>query len=100
MEWMSFVKKENVRKAEEALRNDFDVAAKQSITVRDASTLGIKLDGSFFLISGDDAGVSRCKDLMKDFVAEAKKDELDKAREAIRKEEEAAAEGMGGIFNI
>ena len=98
MEWITFVKKDNARKAEEALRNDFDVAAKQSITVRDANALGIKLDGSFFLISGDDAGVSRCKDLIKDFIAEAKKEDLDNAREAIRKEDEAAAEGMGGIF--
>jgi hypothetical protein len=98
MEWMTFVKKENVRKAEEAIRNDFDMAAKQSLTLRDANTLGFKMDGSFFLISGTDAGVAKCKDLIKDFITEAKKEDLDKAREDIRKEEEAAAEGMGGIF--
>jgi hypothetical protein len=40
MEWMTFVKKENVMKAEEALRSDFDTAAKQSITIREAGVLG------------------------------------------------------------
>jgi hypothetical protein len=100
MDWITFVKKENVSKAEETLRNDFDLAAKQSITVRDAKTLGFNMDGSFFVISGGDAGVDRCKELIKGFVSEAKKEDLAKAQEAIRKEEEAAAEGMGGIFNI
>jgi hypothetical protein len=101
MEWMTFVKKEDAKKAEETLRNDFDSAAKQSITVRDAKALGFKnLDGSFFLISGDDKGVGKCKELIKEFVSDVKKKELEKAREDIRKEEDAAAEGMGGIFNI
>lgn len=100
MEWITFVKKENVRKAEEKLRMDFDVAAKQSITVRDAKAMDFKLDGSFFLIDGNDAGVNKCKELIKEFVFEVKADELKKARDIIKKEEEAAAEGMGGIFNI
>ena len=52
------------------------------------------------MISGDDAGVNKCKELIKDFVSEAKKEDIEKARNAIKKEEEAAAEGMGGIFNI
>jgi DNA-binding protein YbaB len=100
MEWITFVKKENVRKAEEALKKDFDIAAKQSITIRDAKSIGINQDGSFFLIDGDDKGVEKCKELIKDFVFEAKQEDLKKARETIKKEEEAAAEGMGGIFNI
>jgi len=100
MDWIAFVKKENVKKAEEKLKSDFDVAAKQSITIRDAKPLGLNLDGSFFLIDGDEKGVSKCKDLIKEFVAEAKAEELKKAQEKIKQEEEAAAEGMGGIFNI
>jgi hypothetical protein len=100
MEWMAFVKKENARKAEEALKMDFDVAAKQSITIRDAKSLGLKYDGSFFLIDGDDKGVNKCKELIKDFISETKEDDLKKARDTIKKDEEAAAKGMGGIFNI
>jgi hypothetical protein len=100
MDWITFVKKENATKAEETLRNDFNVAAKQSITVKDARALGFNFDGSFFLISGGDAGVERCKELIKEFVSDAKKEDLAKAQETIKKEEEAAAEGMGSIFNI
>jgi len=100
MEWIIFVKKENVKKAEEKLKMDFDVAAKQSITVRDAKSLGLDYDGSFFLIGGDDTGVNKCKELIKEFVFERKKGDLEKAKEKIKQEEEAAAEGMGGIFNI
>jgi hypothetical protein len=100
MEWIAFVKKENVRKAEEKLKMDFDVAAKQSITVRDAKSLGLNYDGSFFLIDGNDFGVNKCKELIKEFIFEIKEDDMKKAREKIKQEEEAAAEGMGGIFNI
>jgi hypothetical protein len=100
MDWITFVKKENVRKAEETLKTDFDVAAKQSITIRDAKSLGLNYDGSFFLIDGDDKGVNKCKELIKEFVSESKESDLKKARDTIKKEEEAAAEGMGGIFNI
>jgi hypothetical protein len=100
MEWITLVKKENVAKAEEILRADFDVAAKQSITVRDAKSLGLNYDGSFFVIDGDDFGVKKCKELIKEFVSEVKEDDIKKVRKKIKKEEEAAAEGMGGIFNI
>jgi len=98
MEWITFVKKENVAKAEGILRNDTDFAAKESITVRDAKTLGFEKDGSFFLISGTDKGVERCKELIKEFVEEFNEEELNKAREKIKEEEEKAAEGFGGIF--
>jgi len=98
MEWIGFVKRENARKAEEILRKDFDIAAKESITVRDAKALGLKDDGSFFLISGTEHGVNYCKNLIKEFVVSVDEKELHKAREEIRKEEERAAEGFGGIF--
>lgn len=99
-EFVCFVKRENARKAEEALRKDFDVAAKQSITVRDAAVLGLKEagDGSFFSISGSDEGVKRCQELIKDFVVDTKKDLLEKAKAKIKEEQEAAAAGFGGIF--
>jgi len=97
-EWMTFVKNDNVHKAEEALRKDFDLASKQSITVKDAKALGIKLEGSFFYITGSDEGVAKCKELMKGMTAPAKPQELDAAKRKIKEEEDAAAAGMGGIF--
>jgi len=101
MEFVCFVKRENARKAEDMLRADFDLAAKQSITVRDANVLGLKEagDGSFFYITGSDEGVKRCQELIKDMVVAAtKKPFLEKAKTKIIEEQESAAAGFGGIF--
>ena len=98
MDWIVFVKKENVNKAEEKLRSDFDIAAKQSITVRDARSLDIEKDGSFFLISGTDEGIEKCKELIKEFVEEIDEGYLDEAKEKIKEEEDKAAEAFGGIL--
>lgn len=99
-EFVCFIKRENARKAEDTLRADFDVAARQSITVRDAPALGIKEagDGSFFYITGSDEGVQRCKELLKDFVVVTKSALLERAKAKIKEEQEAAAAGFGGIF--
>ncbi|MCD6477068.1 MAG: hypothetical protein J7K26_02805 [Candidatus Aenigmarchaeota archaeon] len=97
-EFIAFVKRENVMKADNRLKEDFDVASKQSITIRDAKTLGIDRDGSFFLISGTEEGVEKCKELLKEFIENVPEQELEKAKEAIKKGEESAAVGMGSIF--
>ena len=98
MDWVAFVKRENVRKAEEALKRDFDLAAKQSITVRDAKSLEINKDGSFFLISGTDEGIKKCKELIKEFVEQVDLKDLNRAKEKAKEEEERAAEALGGIL--
>ena len=98
MEFMTFVKKENVHKAEEVIRSDFDLASKQSLKVKDARSLGLEGEGSFFYITGSDEGVEKCKELIKEFIEETSQNDLDKAKEKIKEEEDAAAAGMGGIF--
>ncbi len=98
MVYVCFVKSENVQKAEDALRADFDVAARQSITVRSASSLGIKREGSFFLISGSEEGVKKCQDLLKGFAEKVDEKGLKEAERKIREEQEKAVEGFGGIF--
>lgn len=98
MDWTTFVKRENVRKAEEKLKSDFNLAAKQSIAIRDARSLEIEKDGSFFLISGTEEGVAKCKELIKDFVEKVDDKYLEKAKEKVKEEEERAAEGFGGLF--
>jgi len=95
---MTFVKKENVHKAEETIRSDFDLAAKQSLKIKDAKSIGLEGEGSFFYITGTDEGVEKCKELIKDFIAETSQENLDKAKEKIKEEEDAAATGMGSIF--
>ena len=100
-EWMTFVKSENARKAEEMIRADFDLAAKQSITVRDAAVIGVSEagKGSFFYITGSDEGVQKCKDIIKELVVkDVKQQVLDKAKAKIKEEQDAAAAGFGGIF--
>lgn len=98
MEHIGFVAREKVGQAEQKLRNDFDVCAKQSITVRDAKALGLNKDGSFFYITGSEEGVKRCKEFLKEFEAIAKPAELEHAKKKILEEQEKAAEGFGGIF--
>ena len=97
MEWMTFVKKENVKKAEEILKKD-DIASRQSIVIKDAKGLSIEEDGSFFKINGDEEGIERCKELIKEFIQEIDEEKINKAKEEIKKEEETAAQGLGGIF--
>ena len=98
MEHMGFVPREKVGQAELKLRSDFDVCAKQSITVRDAKAIGIEKDGSFFYVTGSEEGVNKCKEFLKEFEAPAKPAELEHAKKKILEEQEKAAEGFGGIF--
>jgi uncharacterized protein YaaR (DUF327 family) len=100
MEWITFVKKENAKKAEDILKGDTYLAAKESITVKDAHALDMKEEGSFFLISGTDEGVKKCKELIKEFVEKIEEEKLEEAKKKIREEEDQAAEAMGGVFNI
>lgn len=95
---MGFVPREKAGQAEQRLRNDFDVCAKQSITVRDAKALGITLEGSFFYITGSEEGVKKCVEFIKEFEAPAKKEQLEHAKKKIIEEQDAAASGFGGIF--
>ncbi len=97
MSYICFVKMENAKKAEDALRKD-DVASRQSITVRDAKILGIEKDGSFFLIDGTEQGIEKCKELIKDFAENIDEKILEKAKKKIKEESEKAAEGFGGLF--
>jgi hypothetical protein len=97
MDWIAFVKRENVRKAEEILRNDFELSS-QSINIRDAKPLGIEKDGSFFLISGTEEGVKKSKELIKEFTENVDDKDLKKVAEKVKEEEARAAEAFGAIL--
>jgi hypothetical protein len=96
MDFICFVEKVNAGKAEIAIKNDFDLASRQSITIRDATALGLEDKGSFFYITGSDEGVTKCKELIKDFIAESKN--LEAAKQKIKDDGDNAAQGMGAIF--
>jgi len=97
LDWITFVKRENVAKAEQILKRD-ELVSRQSITVKDASSLEIKKEGSFFLINGAEDGIAKAKELIKEFIEEINQELLSEAKEKIKQEEEAAASGFGGIF--
>lgn len=97
MDFITLVKRDNVRKAEEILKRD-DVTSRLGIVIKDAKSLGLSKDGSVFLIDGNDEGIHKAKELIKDFVEKADEKELTKAKHKIKEEEEKAAEGFGGIF--
>jgi|SRR3989338_5580286 len=84
--------------AEDILRKDFDISAKQSITVRESSTLGLKTHGTVIFVRGSEEGVSKCKELLSPFLLESKAADLEAAKKKILEEEEKALEGFGGIF--
>jgi hypothetical protein len=96
MEFICFIPGENVAKAEAALKSDFQLASRQSITIRAAESLDLDDKGSFFYITGSEEGVTKCKELLKDFIAESKN--LETVKTKISEESENAASGMGSIF--
>ena len=100
MEFIGFVKKENVSRVEGALKSDFDTASKQSIIIKDAKTIGIDKSGSFFIISGSDEGVEKCKELIKEFIEEMPDEDRNKVKKYIEEEQDAAATGMGTILSL
>lgn len=97
MPFICFVKRENAKKAEEILKKD-DICSRQSIGVRDASSLNIKEEGSFFIIDGTEEGINRCKELIKDFIEKIDESKLKEAENKVKEEQDKATEGFGGIF--
>ncbi len=94
MKEVFIVNSENKNKAETLLRSD-DLISRQSITVRLATALGVKEDGYFILIDGNDESVKKAAELLKG-IAERYKNKnavIDK----IREEEDSAIEGFGNI---
>lgn len=74
------------------------VAGRQSITVRDARTLGVGGDGSLVLVEGIDEGVARAEALLKDAATPLTGADAERAYTAFRAQDEDAASGMGFVF--
>ncbi len=83
--------------AVEAVYRD-NVAGRQSITVREARTLGLGGEGSLVVVEGSQEGVGRAEALLKENAALLTGAEAEAAYQAIRSQDEAAASGMGFIF--
>ncbi len=72
-----------------------NVAGRQSITVREARTLGVGGEGSLVLVEGSDAGVARADALLKDAATVLAGKEAEAAYQAFRSQDEDAAAGLG-----
>lgn len=72
-----------------------NVAGRQSITVREARTLGVGGEGSLVLVEGSDAGVARADALLKDAGTVLTGKESEAAYGAFRSQDDDAAAGLG-----
>ncbi len=75
-----------------------NVAGRQSITVREARTLGLGGEGSLVLIEGSDEGVARAEGLLKDSGTPLTGADGEAAYKAFRSQDDEAASGMGLVF--
>ncbi len=75
-----------------------NVAGRQSITVRDAKTLGVGGEGSLVLVEGSAEGVARADALLKDAATALTGVEAEAAYRAFQSQDQDAASGLGFVF--
>jgi len=75
-----------------------DLVSRQSITSRDAKSLGLQGDDRYVLVEGSDAGVTRATELLKDLAHALAGKEAERVYRQFRAQDEEAASGMGLIF--
>jgi len=75
-----------------------DVVSRQSITARDAKSLGMTGDDRYVLVEGSDTGVARAAELLKDIARALTGAEAERVYRRFRAQDEEAASGMGLIF--
>ena len=74
-----------------------DVVSRQSVTVRDAKSLGLKGDGRYVVVEGSEAAVARATELLKG-IPPLKGAGAEDVYRRFRSQDEQAASGMGLIF--
>ena len=75
-----------------------NVAGRQSITVREARTLGVGGDGSLVLVEGSQEGVARAEALLKDHATPLTGADAEAAYRAFQSQDADAASGLGFVF--
>ncbi len=75
-----------------------NLAGRQSITVRDAKTLGLGGEGSLVLVEGSNEGVARAEALLKDAGTALTGADAEAAYRAFQAQDQDAASGMGFVF--
>ena len=75
-----------------------DLVSRQSVTVRDATSLGLPGTDRCVLVEGSEAGVARAVELLKGISEPLGGAEADGVYRRFRSQDEEAASGMGFIF--
>jgi len=75
-----------------------DVVSRQSITAREAQSLGMTGDARYVLIEGSEPGIARATELLKDIAKALAGAEAESVYRRFRAQDEEAASGMGLIF--
>ncbi|HII41117.1 MAG TPA: hypothetical protein HA326_07890 [Thermoplasmata archaeon] len=75
-----------------------NLAGRQSITVREARTLGLSGEGNLVLIEGSEDGVGRAEALLKEHATALTGAEAESAYRAFRAQDDEAASGLGLVF--
>src|SRR5205814_796085 len=81
-----------------SVRLSDDLVSRQSVTVREARSLGLKGDDRFIVIEGSEAGLARAVELLKDVAPPLEGAKADDVYRRLRSQDEQAASGMGLIF--
>jgi len=79
------------------LRKD-DLVSRQSVTERDAKSLGLSGDDRYVVVEGTDAALARAIDLLKDVARPMDGADAERVYRRFRAQDEEAASGMGLIF--
>ena len=74
-----------------------DVVSRQSVTVRDAKSLGLRGDDRYVVVEGSEAAVARATELLKG-IPPLKGAGAEDVYRRFRSQDEQAASGMGLIF--
>jgi len=97
MKAVFFLTKEKFGEAKTKVYAD-DLVARQSITVRENSALGLKKEGYYMQIEGDAESIKKAKELMSGMAKELTGKEAKDVISAIEEQESSAAAGFGAIF--
>ncbi|HWM51389.1 MAG TPA: hypothetical protein VNO76_08600 [Thermoplasmata archaeon] len=75
-----------------------DIVSRQSITAREAKSLGMTGDDRYVLIEGSEPGIARATELLEDIAKALAGAEAERVYRRFRAQDEEAASGMGLIF--
>ncbi|MCD6496102.1 MAG: hypothetical protein J7K54_02420 [Candidatus Aenigmarchaeota archaeon] len=97
MKAVFFVEKEKYGSAKNRLYGD-ELVSRQSITIRDNSSVEKEKEGYYMLLDGEDEAIKKAREILKDSAKELKDKEAKDIIGIIEKQESSAADGFGAIF--